>query len=316
MKRTALPLLFMLLSAVLCLGRTGSDDDTAHAIKGVLRLQESVHDPNSLQVSRAVVTNKGVCIEYRHRSGSGGMSTGFAVYKTDKDVVWVDNSWLWDQVCIVGKYGQRREGKDVTDAMNAAIEGKQKSAFRMPPAPSAPRGEDPITPAVQLVVPAAQVETLMLSATITVPAVAPKAGLSRQTAHAMPQPSSSTSTVRASVAAPVPAPPATVPEAQSTAVAVPVGNTGPTAQAPVGVAPAVVTVPGAQPKPAPAAAPVPAPSTASYAVTQAPVASVELGTIRGVTIVDNGGALERKGPPPAPESLGDAARRLRQSKQR
>lgn len=315
MKRTALPLLFMLLSAVLCLGRTGSDDDTAYAIKGVLRLQESVHDPTSLQVSRAVVTNKGVCIEYRDRNGSGGMSTGFAVYKTDKDVVWVDNSWLWDQVCIVGKYGQRREGKDVTDAMNAAIEGKQQSAFRMPPAPSAPRGEDPTTPAVQVVVPAAQVETLILNATITVPTVAPKAGVSRQTVHAAHPPSSSAPSARASVAKPVPAPPATVPEAQSTAVAVPVGNTGPTAQAPVGVAPAVVTVPGAQPKPVPAAAPVPAPSTATYAVAPAPVASVEVGTIRGVTIVDNSGSLEKKGPPPAPESLGDAARRMRHSKQ-
>jgi hypothetical protein len=166
-----------------------------------------------------------------------------------------------------------------------------------------------------LVVPAGRVETLMLSGTITVPSLAPKAGVSRQTAHAASLPSSSGPTAQKLVATPVPAPPATVPEAQSTAVVVPVGNTGPTAQVPVGVAPAVVTVPGAQPKPAPAAAPVPAPLTATYEVVPAPIASVELGTIRGVTIVDNGGALERKGPPPAPESLGDAARRLRQSRQ-
>jgi hypothetical protein len=315
MKRTALPLLFMLLSVVLCLGRTGSDEDTAHAIKGVLRLQESLHDPTSLQVSRAVVTAKGICIEYQSRNGSGGMGTGYAVYKTDKDLIWVDNSWLWDQVCLVGKYGQRREGKDVTDAVNAAIEGKQTSAFKMPPTPSAPRRDDPTTPAVQLVAPAARVETLMLSATITVPAVAPKAGVSRQTAHAAPLPSSSAPTAQALVATPVPAPAATVSEAQSTAVVVPVGTTGPTTQAPIGVARAVVPVPGAQPKPAAVAGPAPTPLTTPYAVGPAPIASAELGTIRGVTIVDNGGALERKRPRPAPESLGDAARRLRPSKQ-
>jgi hypothetical protein len=315
-KRRALPLLFMLVSAVLCLGRTGSDDDTAHAIKGILRLQESVHDSNSLQVSRAVVTNKGICIEYRNRNAFGGMSTGFAVYKTDKDLVWVDNSWLWDQVCLVGKYGQRREGKDVTDAVNAAIEGKQAFVFKMPPTPSAPHREDPTTPAVEVAVPAARVETLMLSGTITVPPVAPKTGVSRRTAHAAQLASSSAPAAQASVATPVPAPPATVPEAQSTAAVVPVGTPGPTAQAPIGIAPAVVPVPGAQPKLALPAVPVPPPSTALYAVAPAPVASVELGTIRGVTIVDNSGAMERKGPPPAPESLADVARRLRQSKPR
>ena len=71
-----------------------------------------------------------------------------------------------------------------------------------------------------------------------------------------------------------------------------------------------------QPKLASVAAQASVPSASSYAVSSAPVASVELGTIRGVTIVDNGGALERKGPPPPPESLGDVARRLRQSKQK
>lgn len=256
MKRTALPLLFMLLSAVLCLGRTGSDDDTAHAIKGVLRLQESVNDPTSLQVSRAVVTNKGVCIEYRNRNGSGGISTGFAVYKTDKDLVWLDNSWLWGQVCLTGKYGQRREGKDVTDAVNAAIEGKQKSAFKIPPTPSAPHAEDPATPAVQVVVPAAQVETVILNATITVPAVAPKASVSRRAVYAAHPPSSSAPSARASVAKPVPAPPAAVPEPRSTAVVAPVGTTRPTVQAPIGLAPAAVPVPKTQSKPAPAAVPV------------------------------------------------------------
>ena len=126
MKPRALPILLVLLPAVLCLGRTSSNDDTTRAINGVLRLQESMRDPDSLQVSSAIVTNKGVCIEYRRKNG--GMGSGFAVYKADKDVIWVDNSWLWDQVCVAGKYGQRRDGKDVTDAVNAAIEAKRAVA--------------------------------------------------------------------------------------------------------------------------------------------------------------------------------------------
>ena len=322
MKRIALPSLFVLLSVVLCLGRTVSDDYTANALKGILRLQESLRDPDTLQVSRAIVTSKGVCIEYRSRNGSGGMGTGFAVYKTDKDLVWVDNSWLWDQVCLVGKYGQRREGKDVTDAVKAAIDGKQTSAIKLPPTPSAPRREDPTTPAVQLVVPAARVEPSMLRATIPVPAVSPKAGVSSQTAHAAPLPSSvvtSVPTAQTPVATLAPAPARTVGATQATTVNVPVETPAPTAQAsievtvvPVSVAPTT----GVSPKPAAVTGPPPAALTTPYAVRVAPIASAELGTVRGVTIVDNSGALERKGPPPAPESLGDAARRLRQSKQR
>ena len=30
------------------------------------------------------------------------MGSGFAVYKMDKDVIWVANSWLWDQVFVAG----------------------------------------------------------------------------------------------------------------------------------------------------------------------------------------------------------------------
>lgn len=322
MKRIALPSLFVLLSVVLCLGRTVSDDYTANAIKGILRLQESLRNPDTLQVSLAIATSKGVCIEYRSRNGSGGMGTGFAVYKTDKDLVWVDNSWLWDQVCIVGKYGQRREGKDVTDAVKAAIDGKQTSAIKMPATPRAPRREDPTTPAVQLVVPAARVEPSMLRATIPVPAVSPKAGVSSQTAHPAPLPSSvvtSVPTTQTPVATLAPAPARTVGATQATTVNVPVKTPAPTVKASI----EVTVVPesfapttGVPSKPAAVAGPAPVVLTSPYAVSAAPIASAELGTIRGVTIVDNSGALERKGPPPAPESLGDAARRLRQSKQR
>jgi hypothetical protein len=83
-------------------------------------------DPDSLKISSAAVTNKGVCIEYRRKNG--GIGSGFAVYRTDKDVIWVANSWLWDQVCAARKYGQRRDGKDVTGAVNSAIKAKRAAA--------------------------------------------------------------------------------------------------------------------------------------------------------------------------------------------
>jgi hypothetical protein len=310
MKRIALPSLFVLLSVVLCLGRTVSDESTANAIKGVLRLQESLRDPASIQISRAIVTAKGICLEYQSRNGSGGMGTGYAVYKTDKDLVWVDNSWLWDQVCLVGKYGQRREGRDVTDAVNAAIEGKRASAFKAQLAPSAPRREGPTTPAVQLVVPASRVETLDLKPTAPAASVAPKVAVLGQTPRAAPLPSAivtPAAAARAAVVSVAPVPTAPAPVPHTTAAVVSVGSPRPSPQA------AVPARGGAQPKPTPVEGA--APSTRPNIVTPAAVASAELGTIRGVTIVDNNGALERKGPPPAPESLGDVARRLRHSKQ-
>ena len=128
-------------------------DYTANAIKGILRLQESLRDPDTLQVSRAIVTSKGVCIEYRIKPKRipGGMGTGFAVYKTDiRPGLGRQLVAMGPGVLKVGKYGQRPEGKDVTDAVKAAIDGKQTSAIKLPPTPSAPRREDPTTPAVQL----------------------------------------------------------------------------------------------------------------------------------------------------------------------
>jgi hypothetical protein len=278
MKPKALPILVVLLPAVLCLGRASSNDDSTHAINGVLRLQESMRDPDSLQVSSAIVTNKGVCIEYRRKNG--GIGSGFAVYKIDKDVIWVDNSWLWDQVCVAGKYGQRRDGKDVTDAVNAAIEAKRAAS-----------------PTVQLVVPAARVETMVLPA-------------KEQAARGARL---SVAPVQAVRAAPVAGSVGTSTTARGpVAVVTPARVARPTAATAPAVSQANTL---AQPKLPAVAAQASVPSASSYAVSSPPVAS-EHGTIRGVTIVDNGGALDRKGPPPPPESLGDAARRLRQSKQK
>ena len=307
MKPKVLPILLILLSAALCLGRTGSDDDTAHAIMGALRLQESMSDPGSLQISSAIVTNKGVCIEYRRRNG--GLGSGFAVYKTDKDFIWVDNSWLWDQVCVAGKYGQRRVGKDVTDAVSAAIERKQAAA-----------------PAVQLVVPAARVDTIALPTKVPAAQVVPVSvapvqdeGPSHRARSAgLPQPRSAQSQLSLPLSFRARRPRRSRPHLKRIPWLCQL-NSRTDRGRPVAVVVAPVSaVPAAkgQPKVAAVAAQASVPSASSYAVSSAPVASVELGTIRGVTIVDNGGALEKKGPPPPPESLGDAARRLRQSKQK
>jgi hypothetical protein len=38
------------------------------------------------------------------------MSTGIAVYEADKNLLFVDNSWVWQRACLFGNYSQRREG--------------------------------------------------------------------------------------------------------------------------------------------------------------------------------------------------------------
>ena len=132
-----------------------------------------------------------------------------------------------------------------------------------------------------------------------VPAVSAKGGMSSQTAHAAPLPSSvvtSAPTAQTPVATLAPAPATTLPATQATLVNVPVETPAPTALAsievtvvPVSVAP-IVPTPGVPPKPAAVAGAAPAVNTA-YAVRAAPIASAELGTVRGVTIVDNSVAL-------------------------
>ena len=318
MKHTALPLLFVLLSASPFFARTRNDEDTAHAVKGVFRLQEGLRDPDSLQVSLVVATNKGVCIEYRSRNNADRMSPGFAVYKTDKDLVWVENSWVWDQACVVGKYGQRREGTDATDAVSAALRAKQAVGLGTQQVSSAaPMAARAVAtaPTVQPAAPPIRAETVMLTAKTSLATVAPVSVASIKAVRAAASIGSVRKSTPTAKAAILVATPATVTRAT---IVEPVEIPTPTVQADVvvEVTPASTELaPGlAHPKSAAAAAHAPRPSVPSYAVSSTPVVSVELGTIHGVTIVDNAGALEKNGPPPAPESLGDAARRLKQSK--
>jgi hypothetical protein len=189
MKRTAV-LLFVLLPAIFSLGWS---EDTAHAVKGALRLRDGMHDPDSFQVSRVLITGKGVCIEYRSRNGSGAMSTGFAVYKADKDVEYVDNSWVWQRDCLFGKLAQRRDGKDVTEAVRAALKGPTAPGFKgeqlaaQPVAPAAPlaraSGKQPVTPTAPVETPASTTPTRVAA---VAPAPVAKAPAARPVTPAAP----------------------------------------------------------------------------------------------------------------------------------
>ena len=151
--------LLVVLSAVFGVARTASDKDTARAIQGARQLHDSVPNPDSLQVSRALVTGSNICIDYRSRNGAGAMNIGVAVYEADKNLLFVDNSWVWQRACLFGKYAQRREGADVTDAMSDALRGttarsrngKDEPAERPAPpavsaASSAPNTHTAVTP--------------------------------------------------------------------------------------------------------------------------------------------------------------------------
>ena len=118
MKRRAI-LLFALLVAASSLCNAASEGDTASALKGTLLLRDNLPNPSTFDVSRVLVVKKVVCIEYRRKNS---WSTGFAVYKTDLNLVWIDNSWVWQRSCLTGKMGQLRDGKNVTAAVGAALQ--------------------------------------------------------------------------------------------------------------------------------------------------------------------------------------------------
>ena len=84
--------------------------------------------------------------------------------------------------------------------------------------------------------------------------------------------------------------------------------------------PAPIATPAPAPPPVPQPAPAPAvvqartPAIETHPVMSVAVIPVEVGTVRGATIIDNNQALG-KPTTEAPESLADAARRLKKAKQ-
>jgi len=282
MKHSALSLL-VLLAATLGFGRTPSPQDTAQAVKGVLRLRDGMHDPDNFQVSRVLITDKGVCIDYRSKNGSGAMSTGFAVYKVNKDTLWVDNSWVWEQACLFGKLAQRRDGMDITEAARAALKGQQAARVQS------------VTPAVPLATPAAQ--PLSQVAPVGVPVTtSPGAVAVPQPTPVVPAPAPTPAVAAAPAAvaheaiqvqplSPV-VPIATAPVAQPVPLVAPVGVPAMTSPAAVAVPqPASAAPPAVAAAPVAAPVPVKAPVTASAPVPGAarpaapPVASIQVLTV-------------------------------------
>jgi hypothetical protein len=329
MKRSPFLAFILLLSAVFSFGRTVSDEEIARAVLRAVHSHPGMPSPDSVQVSHVVVTSEGVCMEYRVGGPSGGIHEGYAVYKTDRDLVYIDNSWIWDSSCLVGKYGQRRNGKDVTQSVSAALEAKKKGpavasasapVASVQAAPAAPMVAVPeahaaaspatavqppvvVTPAVAAA-PAMQAAAVSLPVEVRVPAapVQPAAIPQEQVASVPAAPTVSTVAVPVPSAQPVIAVVPSKPvEVQATTEPAPV----------VAVTPRPVVIVQAAP-PVPAIAPAPV-------ATQVAVVPVETGTVRGVTIADPYGALG-KATPTAPgalvqESLADAARRLKKAKQ-
>lgn len=342
MRHSALPLVVVLLAAF-GYGRTASDKDTARAIQGARQLHDRVSNPDSLEVSQAFITGKSVCIDYRSRTRSGGTSEGIAVYEADKKLLFLDNSWMWQRSCLFGKYGQRREGADVTEAMNGALkrpegpalnqvqEAVVQAAPRAKPRPVLkPRGAaaetrivtaPPAPPEPAAAVAPVQAASVVEATIETAPVVRHEPPARPVVARVVPaQP--------VETVAPVAQAPVKVVAASAPVVAAPVA--APVVEATVAAAPAMQPEPVARPAVMPAA-PAP-PVEASARVTRTPaqsaIASVPAATapappqpaaaplaeihVVGAVIIGPGAGTP---PPAAQESLADAARRLRREKQ-
>jgi hypothetical protein len=112
---------FLLLSVLMAFGRNVTDQEIAVALKRALRARDNLTDAAEVQVSSALSTGKDICIEYRASSAGGQSISGLAVYRTEDELVFLDNSWIWERACLSGKYGQKRNGKDLTHSINAVL---------------------------------------------------------------------------------------------------------------------------------------------------------------------------------------------------
>ena len=304
MKRSPV-LAFVLLSAVFSFGRTVSDEEIARAVLRAVRSHPGMPNPDSVQVSNVTVTSEGVCLEYRVVKASGALREGYAVYKTDKELVYIDNSWIWDSSCLAGKYGQRRPGTDVTESVSVALETRKKApaaavaAAHVTPGTTAKIAPKTPSPSTAAVAPAST--ELPVKIVVEVPAhptvvAAPKVA----SAPAQPAP--------LRVSRPVAVAPAKTVEVVTPPV--------------VTVSSAPVVIVQAPPLPAAPAAPKPSAATPAAPVPVAvpsSIAPIETGSVRGVTIADPYGALGQPTPTAAgavvQESLADAARRVKKAKQ-
>jgi hypothetical protein len=237
---------FLLLSVLMAFGRNVTDQEVATALKRALRARDNLSDTAEVQVSSALATGKDICIEYRASTASGQSVSGLAVYRTEDELVFLDNSWIWERACLSGKYGQRRNGKDLTSALNAslAVPVPVKPAAIVAvaaPAPAAPPVPAPVIVASAHVQPSPVPPPPSVAAAPTVIAhTSPPAALSVQQA-AGPIPAS------VPAAAPVPTPLTTPAPAQAIAKAAPAVPPVVEAPPPTPVAIATATPPTLKP---------------------------------------------------------------------
>jgi hypothetical protein len=297
MKKPSLALL-LFLPALLAFGRNVTEQDIATALKRALRTRDNLTDGTEVQVSSALATGKDVCIEYRASSAAGQTISGLAVYRTDDNLVFLDNSWIWERACLSGKYGQRRNGKDVTRALNASL--------------SAPIPSKPVVVAASAVSPVpAAVSAASPTAAMIAPAT-PKVTASVPMRSAPPQPTPPVAI--ASAAAPVVT---AVPVRQTAAIALVSAPSTVSVPAPVQAvvqasAPAAPVVIAAAPSapvasmPTPAAAAVNLPVAVNPPVPAQPAAPVSAPMVTSVATVASAPAPapipQQRAivPPPAP----------------
>jgi hypothetical protein len=241
---------FLLLSVLMAFGRNVTDQEVATALKRALRARDNLSDTAEVQVSSALATGKDICIEYRASTAAGQSVSGLAVYRTEDELVFLDNSWIWERACLSGKYGQRRNGKDLTHALNAFL----AAPVPVKPAPvvavAAPASTSPTVPPpvvvasapVQPISPAPPAPLVAAVPSVVARAVAaPDVTVQRP---AVPNP--------AQVPAPAPAPaPAPIPAPQVAAKVAPAAPAVIAVPAPTPVAAAVVPPPVPSPTPAP-----------------------------------------------------------------
>jgi hypothetical protein len=235
-------------------------------------------NPESLQVSHALITGSNICIDYRSKNGAGATSSGIAVYEADKNLLFVDNSWIWQRACLFGKYAQRREGADVTEAASGALKTETAATLGVKEEPVA----RPLPPAksrkssahsTQAIVATLETVQTATARPVTAPVDLPAPAAKQPAAIVVKAPVAVTRVVEPAAPAPPAAP--VVTEAHSSAIAE--------------IASVPVAIAVAPPRP-PAAAP-----TEPH--------------LAGAVIIGSEGTV-----PAATESLADAARRLKKEK--
>jgi hypothetical protein len=272
---------FLLLSVLMAFGRNVTDQEVAIALKRALRARDNLSDTAEVQVSSALATGKDICIEYRANTASGQSVSGLAVYRTEDELVFLDNSWIWERACLSGKYGQRRNGKDLTPSLNAAlampIPAKPAvataapapvAASSAPPAVVAPTPARPAT--AQLIVqPAAPIAT-----PVTAASLAPTANAAQPTPPAI-----SAVKVKAAPPAPPVAPPVVANAAPAPAVA-----SAPAVVAAATILPTASPNPVATPSPATVATSIPALTAPTPVVTVSPKPSSVIAAATTATV--------------------------------